>query len=92
LFVPSGSYSSGEPQDFIASPLPSAITPEPTTLLLLGTGMLGASLIFSRRPVKAHAQLYKATTRQEKNSGLAGLRRSPSVSLRNGLIDAWNQG
>jgi hypothetical protein len=55
LFVPSGSYSSGEPQDFIASPLPSAITPEPTSLLLLGTGVLGASLLLRRGPVKAYA-------------------------------------
>jgi hypothetical protein len=54
LFVPSGSYSSGEPQDFMASPLPSAITPEPTSLLLLGTGMLGASLLLRREPVKAY--------------------------------------
>lgn len=55
LFVPSGTYSSGEPQDFMASPLPSAITAEPTSLLLFGTGVLGGSLLLRRNPVKAYA-------------------------------------
>jgi hypothetical protein len=55
LFVPSGSYSSGEPQDFMASPLPSAITPEPASLLLLGTGVLGFSFLLRREPVNAYA-------------------------------------
>jgi len=55
LFVPSGKYSSGEPQEFMASPLPSAITPEPASLLLLGTGVLGASLLLRRDPAKAYA-------------------------------------
>jgi hypothetical protein len=49
LFTPSGSYTSGEPQEFMTDPAPPAITPEPTSLILLGTGLLGTVGLMRRK-------------------------------------------
>lgn len=54
LFIPdtsnkSGWGDNGEPQIFIVDPSPIAPTPEPSGLLLFGTGLLGTGLIVQRR-------------------------------------------
>ena len=54
-FVPvNGTQSSGgEPQIFMTNPIPPAVAPEPTSLVLLGTGLFGAVAFMRRKHGKA---------------------------------------
>jgi hypothetical protein len=53
-FVPSDSYpNGGEPQILMANPIPPAVAPEPTSLVLLGTGLLGTVAFMRRKHGKA---------------------------------------
>jgi hypothetical protein len=49
---PSGSatWTNGPPQIFMVDPAPPAVTPEPGSLILLGTGFLGTVFVMRRRP------------------------------------------
>jgi hypothetical protein len=54
-FVPINGTQSygGEPQIFMTDPIPPAVAPEPTSLVLLGTGLFGAVAFMRRKHGKA---------------------------------------
>ena len=57
VYIPSGSYpNGGEPQEFMTDPAPSVVsvaTPEPASLVLMGTGLFGSAILLYRKRAKA---------------------------------------
>ncbi len=67
VFIPSDGYpNGGEPQIFMTDPPPSAVTPEPTSLILLGTGLLGTVALLRRKQRKVFAAKLTRTPLQGK--------------------------
>jgi len=55
VYIATGTYAAGdEPQMFMTDPEPPASTPEPTSLILFGTGMLGAVGLLRYRRGQSH--------------------------------------
>jgi len=56
LYIPSDSYpNGGEPQEFLTDPAPAVVTlttPEPASLVLMGTGLFGSAILLYRRRAK----------------------------------------
>jgi PEP-CTERM motif len=51
LYIPSNDTSSG-PQEFIGT----AVTPEPSSLMLFGSGLIGVAGLFRRKLVRSHVE------------------------------------